>query len=104
MLSGLKGCEAYLDDIVLYSSSWAEHLAQITELFKRLVKANLTINLAKCEFGKATVKYLRKMVGGGCVKSNNAKVVAIYNFIAPTYDVFLGWWDTIEGFVETLQM
>ncbi len=29
VLSGLIGCEAYLDDIVLYSSSWSEHLAQI---------------------------------------------------------------------------
>ncbi len=26
VLSGLSGCEAYLDDVVLYSSSWMEHL------------------------------------------------------------------------------
>ncbi len=29
VLSGLIGCESYLDDIVLNSSSWSEHLAQI---------------------------------------------------------------------------
>ncbi len=59
----MSGCEAYLDDIVLYSSSWSEHLNQIKELFSRLAKANLTVNLAKSEFAKATVTYLGKVVG-----------------------------------------
>ncbi len=27
VLAGVPGCEAYLDDLVLYSSSWAEHLS-----------------------------------------------------------------------------
>ncbi len=44
ILYGMSGCEAYLDDIVLYSSSWSEHLNQIKELFSRLAKANLTVN------------------------------------------------------------
>lgn len=63
VLSGLSGCEAHLDDVVLFSSSWTEHLDQIRELFVRLAEANLTINLAKCKFGKATVTYLGKVVG-----------------------------------------
>ncbi|XP_048044029.1 uncharacterized protein LOC125266937 isoform X1 [Megalobrama amblycephala] len=83
VLSGLRGCEAYLDDVVLYSSSWLEHLAQIRELFERLAEANLTINLAKCEFGKATVTYLGKVVGRGCVKPISAKVEAICSFPVP---------------------
>lgn len=57
-LHGMSGCEAYLDEVVLYSSSWSKHLNQIKDLFSRLAEANLTINLAKSEFGKATVTYL----------------------------------------------
>ncbi len=83
VLSGMSGCEAYLDDVVLYSSSWSEHLDQIRELFVRLAKANLTINLAKCEFGKATVTYLGKVVGRGCVKPIHAKVNVICSFPKP---------------------
>lgn len=83
VLSGMTGCEAYLDDVVLYSSTWSEHLDQIRELFVRLAKANLTINLAKCEFGKATVTYLGKVVGRGCVKPIHAKVNAICGFPKP---------------------
>ncbi len=43
ILYGMSGCEAYLVDVVLYSSSWSEHLNQIKELFSRLAKANLNI-------------------------------------------------------------
>ncbi|KAL7868836.1 hypothetical protein SRHO_G00102200 [Serrasalmus rhombeus] len=45
--------------------------------------ANLTINLAKCEFGKARVTYLGKVVGGGQVRPVEAKVEAVCNFPVP---------------------
>ncbi len=60
VLSGVKSCEAYLDDVVVYSDSWEEHLATLREIFARLSEASLTINLAKCEFCKAVVTYLGK--------------------------------------------
>lgn len=57
-------CEAYIDDdVVLYSNTLTDHLSQIRELFSHLAAANLTINLAKCEFGKARGTYLGKVVG-----------------------------------------
>ena len=65
VLYGLAGCDAYLDDVVLHSATWPAHRDQIRELFQRLSSARLTINLAKCEFGKATVTYLGHVVGGG---------------------------------------
>merc|ERR1712002_380874 len=34
--SGLTGCEAYLDDIIVYSDTWEDHLQQIRALFNRL--------------------------------------------------------------------
>lgn len=80
VLSGLLGYGAYLDDVVLFSSSWSEHLDKFQELFVCLAKANLTINLAKCDFGKATVNYLDKVVGQGCVRPIDAKVNAIDKF------------------------
>lgn len=49
----------YLDDVVVFSQTWEEHIVH-RALFDRLVKANLTVNLLKCEFAKATVIYLGK--------------------------------------------
>lgn len=83
VLAGLPNCEAYLDDLVVYSSSWEEHLTQLAAVFRRLSRANLTVNLAKCEFVKATVTYLGKIVGQGQVRSVRAKVEAIDNFPIP---------------------
>lgn len=77
VLSGLSFCEAYLDDLVICSSSWGEHLDHLGRVFHRLQEGNLTVNLSKCEFGKATVTYLGKQVGGGQVRPVQAKVEAI---------------------------
>ena len=57
----------YLDDLVICSDTWSSHVQRIELLFERLVKAHLTINLAKCAFAKATVTYLGHVVGQGCV-------------------------------------
>lgn len=84
VLSGLSGCEAYLDDIVVHSSSWDDHIQQLQGVFGRLRDANLTVNLAKCEFGQATVTYLGKVVGRGQVRAVHSKVEAISSFPAPT--------------------
>ncbi|XP_073804400.1 uncharacterized protein [Danio rerio] len=83
VLSGVEKCEAYLDDIVIYSSSWEEHLVSLREVFARLVNASLTLNLAKCEFAKATVVYLGKKVGQGHVCPVDAKIASIVEFPVP---------------------
>lgn len=84
VVAGLEGCAVYLDDIVIYSETWVEHVDRIHALFKCLAWANLTVNLAKCEFAKSTVTYLGKVVGQGQVRPVRAKVLAIDQFPAPT--------------------
>ena len=81
--SGLEGCAVYLDDVVTVGDTWALHLSRLAALFERLQAANLTVNLAKCEFAKATVTYLGKVVGQGEVRPVRAKVMAIDNFPPP---------------------
>ncbi len=84
VVSGLEGCAVYLDDVVIYSNTWEEHLSCIEHLFARLSDARLTVNLAKCEFAKATVTYLSKVVGQGNVCAVQAKVSAIEEYPVPT--------------------
>lgn len=82
VLAGVHGCEAYLDDIVVYSMSWDKHISTLRVL-TRLKDSNLTVNLTKCEFGRATVTYLGKVVGRGKVTPVLCKVDAIVSFPAP---------------------
>lgn len=74
VLSGIEHCEAHLDDVVAYSSTWSEHLHTLSLIFSCLREASLTLNLAKCQFGKATVTFLGKQVGQGQVHPLAEKV------------------------------
>ena len=67
VLSGVQGCGAYIDDLVLYSNSWVQHLQQLRSLLCRLQDAKLTVNLGKSEFCQARVVFLGYVVGQGQV-------------------------------------
>ena len=84
VVSHLHGTDAYIDDIDVYSDTWHDHVQQLKQLFDQLTKANLTVNLAKSEFGKASVKFLGHIVGQGKVKLDEVKVKAIHEFPAPS--------------------
>ena len=55
VLTGLhwETCLFYLDDIIIFSSTWEEHLARLLQVFERLRHANL-----KCAFAAKEVSYL----------------------------------------------
>lgn len=82
--TGLEGVSVYLDDLVVHSSSWPQHLATLKALFQRLSDAKLTVNLIKSEFGHARIIFLGHVVGGGIVAPVAAKVEAICNLPIPT--------------------
>ena len=52
VLAGLhwETCLFYLDDIIVFSSTWEEHLARLREVFERLRHAKLKLGAAKCTF------------------------------------------------------
>ncbi len=83
VIADIEGCEGYIDDVVIYSDTWEEHLMIMRKFFKRLSEANLTINLIKSEFGCGHVTYLGHVVGQGQVKPVEAKVEAISMFPQP---------------------
>ena len=48
----------YLDDIIVFSSTWEEHLARLCEVFECLRYAKLKLGAAKCTFAAKVVNYL----------------------------------------------
>ena len=83
VIAGLDGCEAYIDDIIIYSDTWEDRLKIIRSFFERLTEAKLTVSLAKSEFARAHVTYLGHVVGQGQVKPVDAKVKVISDFPRP---------------------
>ena len=50
MLAGLtpEQCLIYLDDVIIFSASFQEHLQRLEAVFARLEEAGLKLKLAKC--------------------------------------------------------
>lgn len=73
----------YLDDLLIVSPSFDEHISLLSEVASRLSKANLTINVEKSTFLMIEIEYLGFVVGRGCIKPNPDKIVAISEFPVP---------------------
>lgn len=82
--AGIPGCACYLDDIVVYSQDWDDHLHQLDQLFHALQKANLVVNLAKSFFVCAQLEYLGHLIGRGSLVPPDHKSQAIQTIPAPT--------------------
>ena len=74
---------AYIDDIVVFSSSCEEHLTHLHKILSCLQVANLTIKMSKCQFGRAKVHYLGHVFGGGQVTPDPQKLNAVRDYLTP---------------------
>ena len=56
----LRGTEDFtcslLDDIVIFSDTWEEHIKHVKQVMERLREAGLTLNVAKCQFCLRSMK------------------------------------------------
>eukprot|EP00253_Pinus_taeda_P032319 PITA_32319 len=73
----------YLDDILIFSKTWEEHLKHVKQTLDVLKREKLHVKLSKCEFGKTSLNYLGHIVGGGKLKIDPSKVAVIVNWPKP---------------------
>lgn len=84
VLRGLPFAYAYIDDLLVASSSPEEHLSHLKQLFERLDKYGIVINPAKCTFGVPSLEFLGHQVDSTGVRPLSHKVQAIQDFAPPT--------------------
>ena len=99
----VPNCYVYLDDILIASSSEAEHQEDLRRLFDALSANGLVINRAKCLFGVAQLEFLGYLVNTNGVSPLPEKVDAIRKIPAPTtikeLQRFLGMFNYYRRFV-----
>lgn len=76
-------CYVYLDDIVIITETFAEHLIILEKIVNKLVQANLTINREKSHFCKSSVKYLGFIIDEQGIHIDPEKTEAIKNYPKP---------------------
>lgn len=75
---------AYLDDLVVVSGSFDEHLSLLRVVFGKLREAGLRLNPEKCHFGRKELTYLGHVVTSDGIATDPEKVRAIREFATPT--------------------
>ena len=78
-----KFAHIYLDDLVVFSDSWTEHLSRLGTILVKLRELRLTAKMAKCQWAMAECIYLGHVVGSGHVKPEVNKLEAVENFPVP---------------------
>lgn len=73
----------YLDDLLVLSHSFEDHLIHLSEVATQLRKAGLTINVQKSQFCLKKVDYLGYLVGEGTLQVNPDKIRAVDEFPIP---------------------
>ena len=68
LLGNLKGVDNYIDDILVHSESWEEHIKLLTEVFNRLAAAGLTVRPSKCRVGETNVEFIGHQLQGDGIK------------------------------------
>jgi len=59
---------AYLDDVIIHSTTWAKHVQRVGAVLESLRQAGLTANPGKCAVGRREVRYLEYHLGFGQVR------------------------------------
>ena len=94
----------YLDENMIFSKMWQDHLNHLEEVFKHLQDADLKSKHSKYEFFKSQVHYLGFLLGTRRVQPLPEKVTAI-EALEPPKDIdelrqFLG----LDGFYRKLSV
>ena len=85
VLAGLTWqiCLAFLDDIIIMSNTFDQHLERLSMVFERLRTVNLKLHPDKCQLFREEVKFLGSLVSKHGIAPDPAKIRAVENWPVP---------------------
>ena len=85
MLSGLtwEFCLVYIDDIIVYSANFEQHLKHLGQVFDRVRAAGYHLRRDKCHFFCSRVLYLGHLIGADGVGPDPSKIAALKKLQGP---------------------
>lgn len=86
VLSGLKwqSCLVYLDDVVVFSATFEQHMERLRAVLTAIKSADLTIKPQKCHFGFRELLFLGHVISAEGVRPDPGKTEAVAKFPKPT--------------------
>ena len=97
-------CLVYIDDLIIFSRTFDDHLLHLEKVFKRLKEANVRLKPSKCYFVQSKVDYLGHVVSAEGLSPNPNKIKAVQEFPVPINSTgvkaFLGLCNYYRRFVK----
>ena len=78
-----ESCLVYLDDIIVFSRTFEEHLVRLQSVLSRIRNGGLKLKVKKCTFCAPQVKYLGHVVSKDGLSPDRRKVSAVNHFPIP---------------------
>ena len=78
-----EACLVFLDDIIVISSTFEQHLERLDAVFGRLKSANLKLKPSKCKLFQLKVKFLGSVVSAKGIEPDPEKLEAISDWPVP---------------------
>ncbi len=77
-------CLIYLDDVIIFATTFEEHLLRLKQVFDRIRKANLKLQPGKCHLFQTEVEFLGHIVSKDGIKPNHCNISKIQQWKRPT--------------------
>lgn len=84
LLEGIPDAYHYIDDVLVATDSWQEHIDTLGEVLSRLRSAGLTIKPKKCEIGFHQISFLGHRIGLGLIAPKQEILTRIQDSPRPT--------------------
>ncbi|XP_041452935.1 uncharacterized protein LOC121406002 isoform X3 [Lytechinus variegatus] len=83
VLQGLEKTDNFIDDILIHTKTWENHIEVLTALLERLRSVHLTAKPSKCEVGCQSLEFLGHVVGKGTLRPQSDKLLKIQDAKPP---------------------
>ena len=94
----------YLDDLLVYSKTFDEHMEHLERLLQRVTETGLKLKASKCQFLRREVTYLGHTISADGVSCESGKVECVQNWPTPTTTTelrsFLGFASYYRRFIS----
>jgi transposase InsO family protein len=77
-------CLAYVDDVIIFSSTVLQHFERVRLVFERFKAAGLKLKPSKCFFFQRSVSFLGHVVSGDGIGADPEKIRAVAEWPTPT--------------------